>query len=217
MARTSEGVGYMVGGMYKSTGRIFWGWGGAEHNSTVYEILTIVDVKDFKEINPDCKNHKSFGFNNFVCVCTEAQPCDKIPQLQKTAKGVVTAWSSNYHGARFRPQTLKLEPLTTAVNIAADDAQIHITLNRDKVDQKIIGFGGSFTDSTGYNVLKMSPKVQDHILNDYFSKDGLEYNLARVPIGGTDFSLRGYSLDDTPEDKTLEHFALQKEDHEYKV
>ena len=217
MARHSDGVGYMVGGMRKSTGRIYWGWGGAENNSPVYEILTIVDAKDFKEIDPDCKNHKSFGFNNFVCVCTEAQPCDKMPQLQKTAKGVVTSWSSSYHGARFGRQTLKLEPLTTPVNIAADDGLIHITLHRDQVGQKIIGFGGAFTDSTGYNVLKMSPKVQDQILNDYFSRDGLEYNLARVPIGGTDFSLRAYSLDDTPNDKKLEHFALQKEDHEYKV
>lgn len=57
------------------------------------------------------------------------------------------------------------------------------------------------------------------IMNDYFSIDGLEYNMGRIPIGGSDFSTRGYSLDDNndQEDKELEHFALEMEDLEYKV
>src|SRR6266487_1553400 len=164
----------MVGVVRNSDGRLYIGWGGGEYSKTQYEILTVVDAKDLKEINPDCKNHKSFGFNNFVCVCTEAQPCDKIPPLQKTGKGVVTSLSSSYYGARFRRQSHKLEPLNTPVNVGAGESLLHITLNRDKTDQKIIGFGGAFTDSTGYNILKMPHKVQEQILDDYFSKDGIE-------------------------------------------
>lgn len=51
----------------------------------------------------------------------------------------------------------------------------------------------------------------------YFSKDGIEYNLCRVPIGGTDFSTRAYSYDDGMTDPLLDNFALANEDLLYKV
>jgi glucosylceramidase len=41
--------------------------------------------------------------------------------------------------------------------------------------------------------------------------------MARTPIGGSDFSTRVYTYDDVIDDKNLTHFALQKEDLEYKV
>lgn len=41
--------------------------------------------------------------------------------------------------------------------------------------------------------------------------------MGRIPIGGTDFSSRGYTLDDVVDDFTLKSFALQMEDYRYKV
>lgn len=46
---------------------------------------------------------------------------------------------------------------------------------------------------------------------------GSMYNLCRVPMGGTDFSTRGYSYTDGPEDKNLTNFKLAEEDFKYKV
>lgn len=51
----------------------------------------------------------------------------------------------------------------------------------------------------------------------YFSEHGIEYNLARLPIGGTDFSLRAYTYDDGDPDPLLENFKLAHEDTKYKV
>lgn len=51
----------------------------------------------------------------------------------------------------------------------------------------------------------------------YFSKDGIEYNLGRVPIGGTDFSTRGYTYSDNSTDASLKSFSLTIEDLKYKV
>lgn len=51
----------------------------------------------------------------------------------------------------------------------------------------------------------------------YFSKEGIEYNLGRVPIGGTDFSTRGYTYSDDNSDATLKGFKLTIEDFKYKV
>lgn len=53
----------------------------------------------------------------------------------------------------------------------------------------------------------------------YYSPEGLEYNLGRVPIGGTDFSTHPYTYDDLSEgeDPALHHFSLTSEDIKYKV
>lgn len=58
---------------------------------------------------------------------------------------------------------------------------------------------------------------QIFINRSYFSKDGLEYSLGRVPIGGTDFSTRGYTYQDNSTDASLKSFNLTEEDLIYKV
>ena len=92
-------------------------------------------------------------------------------------------------------------------------------MDRGVTYQTIFGFGGSFTDSTGINLNRLGPKLTQQILNDYFSRDGLEYNVGRIPIGGSDYSTRGYSYDDlnSGSDLNLTNFALAKEDIDYKV
>ena len=54
----------------------------------------------------------------------------------------------------------------------------------------------------------------------YYSPEGLEYTMGRVPVGGTDFSTRPYTYDDLPPGQTdplLRKFALAKEDLKVKV
>ena len=90
-------------------------------------------------------------------------------------------------------------------------------MDRDVKHQEIFGFGGAFTDSTGINLKRLGPKLEEQMFRDYFSKDGLEYNVGRIPIGGSDFSTHPYAYDDDKEDKTLARFNLSSEDYEYKV
>lgn len=53
--------------------------------------------------------------------------------------------------------------------------------------------------------------------SSYFSDEGIEYNMLRLPIASTDFSTRIYSYDDYRNDTDLDNFKLAKEDYEYKV
>ena len=53
--------------------------------------------------------------------------------------------------------------------------------------------------------------------SSYFGSDGIKYNLGRVPIAGTDFSIRGYSYDDVDGDIDLKHFNLAEEDINHKI
>lgn len=92
-----------------------------------------------------------------------------------------------------------------------------ILLNSSQVYQKIIGFGGAFTDSAGLNLRALQKSLQIRVISDYFSESGIEYTLGRIPIGGSDFSTRPYTYDDVEGDFGLEHFALTPEDLDYKV
>lgn len=59
--------------------------------------------------------------------------------------------------------------------------------------QSILGFGGAFTEATGYAIKKLSLQKQEELIKDYFSLSGNSYNFCRLPIGSTDFSPKSYS------------------------
>lgn len=95
---------------------------------------------------------------------------------------------------------------------AKDNSATIATINVNKKHQKIIGFGGTFTDSTGINLNKLPADVRTQVFDALFSENGIGISLCKVPIGGTDYSPRAYSLDDHDGDTTLKEFALQNED-----
>lgn len=103
----------------------------------------------------------------------------------------------------------------------------------------IIGFGGAFTDSAAILYRNMSPELRTILINAYFSAQGIEYSMGRVPMASNDFSCRIfkvingktiavpsltdcspiaslYSYADAP-DINLTDFSLQSEDLEYKI
>ena len=59
--------------------------------------------------------------------------------------------------------------------------------------QTFLGFGGAFTESSGFAYDKLPENRKNDFLKDYFSKDGLNYSFGRLPIGSCDFSLNSYS------------------------
>lgn len=77
--------------------------------------------------------------------------------------------------------------------------------------QSIIGFGGAFTESTGFALKSLPKEKQVNLLNEYFSKSGLNYSIGRLPIGSSDFSLKSYSYSNKAD---LSDFSIEK-DKEY--
>ena len=96
--------------------------------------------------------------------------------------------------------------------------QLNLTINRKKMFQAMKGFGGAITDSAGYNIYSLSLNTKNNLIESYFGPLGIEYNVLRIPIGGTDFSLREYSYaDEFQEDFELKNFTLQNEDIKWKI
>jgi len=93
-----------------------------------------------------------------------------------------------------------------------------IEVNRDVTFQTIKGFGGSFTDAAGINLQTLSQGTQQNFFKSYFSEKGLEYNVGRVPIGGSDFSTHPYAYNMQPtDDLQLSNFSLTDEDYTLKL
>lgn len=91
------------------------------------------------------------------------------------------------------------------------------TVNAAVKYQTILGFGGTLTDATGINLSKLTKDLRSKILEALFGDSGIGINLCRIPIGGTEFSTRLYTLDDTNDDLALKKFSLQTEDLQDRV
>ncbi|KAK9892232.1 hypothetical protein WA026_019033 [Henosepilachna vigintioctopunctata] len=155
--------------------------------------------------NTDCLI-REFGKDKIVCVCN-AEHCDNL--IPDITQGKINVFTSTKKGARYSKSIYDLEDSATAEKL--------IVIDRTKTYQRIIGWGGAFTDSTGINVNSLPPKVGEELMRSYFAEDGSRYNLGRVPMGGTDFSTHSYSYDDGDVDEDLRNFALAPEDFQYKI
>jgi len=152
--------------------------------------------------------HRDFDNTGTVCVCN-ADHCDTIDPIEPVDSGLFISYTSNLDGKRFDRE---VEEFLTSIDGTAD------TIDHDVTYQTIQGFGGAFTDSTGINANALSDQAKLHLMRSYFSDEGIEYSLGRIPIGGTDFSTRSYSYLDTAQpDLNLTAFALQAEDFAYKI
>ena len=83
-----------------------------------------------------------------------------------------------------------------------------ITINTTSKFQEFIGFGGAFTESAGYALSTINSDIYNNILDDYFSKEGLNYNFGRLPIASNDFSLKSYSYSYK---KDLSDFSIEQD------
>lgn len=162
--------------------------------------------------------------NSFVCVCNETY-CDLLIDVDVIKKGELIVLQSDKHQDRFKRYNYQFkQSYYESKDLACDDSVTEcnltqtIRVNQSETFQTILGFGAAFTDATGFNLKKLSKTLQGYIIYDYFGGLGLKYSMARVPIGGSDFSTRPYSYDDVAEeDFDLKKFQLAKEDFEYKV
>lgn len=150
--------------------------------------------------------------NKIICVCSESSCGDlrfKWPELP----GQIYLIESTLSGKRFKVTNITEGQAEQSPSIGNE-----ILINLSEEKQSILGWGGAFTDATGFNLRNLSAGLADVLLQSYFGIHGLQYNIARVPIGGTDFSVRAYTYNDSPEpDLEQKNWSLAKEDTQWKI
>ncbi|MDA3901320.1 MAG: glycoside hydrolase family 30 protein [Spirochaetes bacterium] len=81
-----------------------------------------------------------------------------------------------------------------------------------KTYQKIIGFGGSFTEAGSTSLDKLTPEVRQEAIDAYFHpQKGINYTFCRTHIQSCDFSLGNYSYVEDPEDIELKTFTIERD------
>ncbi|POS01844.1 glucosylceramidase [Flavobacterium croceum DSM 17960] len=115
----------------------------------------------------------------------------------------VTAWETSAQGKLLQKKELVLENTQSSAVIRLEP-QIKF--------QKIVGFGGAFTESTTYLLSKLSAQNRAKILELYFSESGAKYSLCRTHINSCDFSLNHYAYANTPNDVDLKDFSIARDE-----
>ncbi|KAI1706332.1 glycosyl hydrolase family 30 TIM-barrel domain-containing protein [Ditylenchus destructor] len=196
-----------------------------------YCILSLLHSVHFFNINlsavaDSACNERKYE-SGIVCVCNSSY-CDEYTPVGRLPKGKVAIFTSSESGKRFS----KSHAFFTREGVCVtksfrkqllygggpeDEDLISVEIDTTKQFQKILGFGGAFTDAAGININRLSSGARTKLLEAYYSEKGIEYSLGRVPIASCDFSTREYSYLDTPDDFELKTFALAQEDHELKI
>lgn len=88
-----------------------------------------------------------------------------------------------------------------------------VVVNIHKTYQTIVGFGAALTDASAWLIQNRLDEAQRRaLLRELFGPaPGLNFNMTRLTIGASDFSLQPYTLDDLPAgdvDPELQHFNI---------
>ncbi len=115
----------------------------------------------------------------------------------------ITKFETNYKRNLFFSKTENIKSKDYSIKLEKQVINIYPEIKY----QSIIGFGGAFTEATGYSLNLLPYEKQEEVLKEYFSEEGLNYNFCRLPIGSTDFSKHtySYSLRQDLEDFTIEN------------
>nr|XP_037268266.1 lysosomal acid glucosylceramidase-like [Rhipicephalus microplus] len=157
---------------------------------------------------------RDYGQGSFVCVCNVTY-CDYIGDIEPLNSRSAVAFESTKTGLRFAKTAILLGRAPDEDN--QNNSSLLLVVDSSKEYQKVLGFGGAFTDATGINVKSLPTNMQEEILKSYYTKEGIDYNIGRIPMSSCDFSTRKYTYDDSPGDFELTNFTLAPEDFDLKI
>lgn len=91
------------------------------------------------------------------------------------------------------------------------DGQNLLQLDPTVTYQRIMGFGGAFTEAAAYTLAQIPSEERMEIIKSYFDKDkGLGYTLGRTHIHSCDFALENYTYVEE-HDTELKTFSIERE------
>lgn len=86
-----------------------------------------------------------------------------------------------------------------------------IVIYQDIKLQTIEGFGACFNELGWEALLSLPEKERNNVITDLSSKEGINFNLCRMPLGSNDYSLSYYSYKDVPEDFEMKNFNIDRD------
>jgi len=123
--------------------------------------------------------------------------------------------SCNFHDKKLVVEVFETSAaghqLSQLTEFSGEGNPVIVHLFPEQTHQTILGFGGSFTESSASLLNRLSKKNRKLILDAYFSNEGAAYSLTRTHINSCDFSLSNYSYAPVPGDRALENFSIDED------
>ena len=94
------------------------------------------------------------------------------------------------------------------------NCMIGLRVYPDVTYQTVKGFGGAFTEASGYNLSLLSKEKKTEVMEAYFGNEGIGYSLCRTHINSCDFALGNYAYVEDPADTEFQSFHIGR-DREY--
>lgn len=95
------------------------------------------------------------------------------------------------------------------------EAEVSVFVNPNKTFQEFLGIGGAITDASAEVFAKLSTEKQEELLQSYFGKEGIGYNVIRTNIHSCDFSSASYTYIEEG-DGELKTFSIEH-DKEFRI
>lgn len=106
------------------------------------------------------------------------------------------------------------EPASTPKGrmMGSNDSGVKFVLRPEQTYQKVLGFGGAFTEAAAYTYSRVKAELKEEILKKYFDpQEGIGYSIGRIHMNSCDFSLGNYAYVGD-KDETLASFDISRED-----
>ncbi|XP_055302937.1 lysosomal acid glucosylceramidase-like [Sitodiplosis mosellana] len=162
-------------------------------------IAVISSASALTTSNPCDRFQTEYGYN---CKCTEIY-CDTL-DVPEPDFGNEYVWiTSSQNGERFSYKNGNFSTRNSSESFHEKEIVLWINQRIRYEKSKIVGFGGALTGASSYVVGKFSSNLKLSFYESYFSKkNGIGYNMLRVPIGGSDFDLTQWTYEMEPENDT---------------
>jgi glucosylceramidase len=161
-----------------------------------------------------CKFHYIIVFLALLASCNDA----KVEELETTQTQTISN-VENYKGKTLQVYTTakdtelrltKTNELTFIDKVQPLETEIAIFINPQKTFQEYLGIGGAITDASAEVFSTLNPEKQNELLQSYFGKDGINYNIIRTSIHSSDFGLGSHTYIDEG-DAELKTFSIEKD------
>ncbi len=123
---------------------------------------------------------------------------------EKSKAPVTIAISTTSAEKRNSESSILWQATPSPTQVIADT----IVVEPNKKFQKILGFGGAFTDSACCMFDQMSTVERGKLFHELFAPTALNLNLCRTCIGASDYATHLYSYSDGEADPDLKHFSI---------
>ena len=144
---------------------------------------------------------KNFGHGSVVCVCNSTY-CDSVGSVTLPPLGQYSSYLSSMAGSRLKAGHGQVQEKSsgagerrrstlfdcflwcwsTCAFLNVFLSGLRLTIVPFQKYQRIRGFGGAMTDAAAINILSLSHGAQEQLLRQYFSNEGILYELNMQPI-----------------------------------